>query len=456
MKKNTLFLLALLLPAVASAFDFQLVVPSGQTLYFDTVPGGVAVVRPNAEGDYYSSWSGFIEPVGALVVPSEVTWQGDVYQVVSIEPAAFYGCDYLTSVVIGQGISSIGTSAFRNCNYIDSIIIPSSVSSIGSQGFGGCTSLSTVWVYSSIPPNTNAWAFYNVNLSSCTLHVPCQSDSTYASAVPWSGFGTIVPMPCAASINLSVNNTARGQVTGGGTYLYGSQVTIEAVPHDGFAFICWNDGDTLNPRLLQATADTHFVAMFFPLIHDTLVLQFHDTTVVHDTTILHDTLVIFNTTYIHDTTVLYDTLDLTPQSFQLQVLSSNTALGLGVGSATLPQGTVAEICALPLEGSRFAGWDDGNTLNPRHITIDGNRTLTALFERVGVSSPQSPKWDVVVEGHRITVRCPQGCQVSLYDATGRLLASATATQPTTLFNNLPSGLYVVSVDNLPARKVVVD
>ena len=59
----------MLLPMMASAFDFQAVAPSGQTLYFDTVPGGVSVVYPHV-GDYYSAWDGFDKPVGELTIPS--------------------------------------------------------------------------------------------------------------------------------------------------------------------------------------------------------------------------------------------------------------------------------------------------------------------------------------------------------------------------------------------------
>jgi hypothetical protein len=76
--------------------------------------------------------------------------------------------------------------------------------------------------------------------------------------------------------------------------------------------------------------------------------------------------------------LIHDTIIITPTFYRLQVLSDNESLGLGVGSATLPEGTVAEICALPIDGGRFAGWSDGGSGNPRQVTVTGDMILTAL------------------------------------------------------------------------------
>ena len=433
--KKALFLYVLMLPMVSYAFDFQVVVSSGQTLYFDTVPGGVSVVYPH-EGDYASSWNGFVKPTGAMTIPSQVIWQGISYPVVSVSPAAFYHCSGLTSVTIGHGVTTLGNSAFNGCTGIASVELPASLTSVGNQAFGGCSSLTNVQILATTPPTTASGAFYNVSLATCVLHVPCESDSVYETVSPWNAFGTMVVMPCVVTINTNVNNTARGYVTGAGTYSYGTQVTLAAIPNQGYVFICWNDGDTLNPRLVYAVSDTSFVAMFFPLIHDTVV----------------DTIV----KYVHDTTVIYDTIDLTPTFFQLQVLSAQPDLGLGVGSALLPAGTEVEVCALPFEGSRFVGWSDGETLNPRRVTVTDNKVVTAYFDRVGVASPLATQWNVSVEGQVLVVSCPSGQNVTVYDIGGRSVASACAGGGPMRFVMPETGVYVVSVDGYGARKVVVE
>ena len=415
--KKIFSVIALLLPMLSHAFDFQLVVPSGQMLYFDSVPGGVSVVYPHV-GDYASAWSGFDKPTGVLRIPSQVTWQGVTYPVVSVGPAAFYNCSGLTSVSVGHGIATLGNSAFYGCSAVDSVSIPASVTSIGSQTFGGCASLSSVCILAPLPPATASGAFFNTSLASCVLYVPCGSDSAYASVTPWSGFGSVVTMACTVTVSTAVNNIVRGHVTGAGSYPFGSPVTLLATAADGYAFICWNDGDTLNPRTFEATNDITLVAMFFPFVHDTI--------------------------------------DLTPTFYQLQVLSDNETLGLGVGSAILPEGTVAEVCALPLEGGRFAGWSDGVNVNPRHLTVSCDKTVTALFDRVDLSSSEAIVWSVTLEGQALQVSCPMGLKVTIYDTGGRIVSSATATAAP-LFFPLPSkGIYIVSVDGTGARKVVVD
>lgn len=417
MKRIALFII-FLLPIAACAFDFQVVVPSGQTLYFDTVPGGVTVVYPHAGSNYQTAWNGFDKPTGALTIPSQVSWQGVTYSVTTISPAAFYECNGITSLVISHGVATIGNSAFNGCTGITSVTLPASTLSIGNQAFGGCSSLSSVSIHADTPPATAVGAFYNVTLASCVLYVPCESDSAYAVSAPWSNFGSIVAMPCTATISTAVNNGSRGYAIGGGTYPYGTQVTLEAVPADGYAFICWNDGDTLNPRLVEATEDIAFVAMFFPFVHDTI--------------------------------------DLTPAFFRLQVLSANGDLGLGVGSATLPEGTLAEICALPFDGGRFTGWSDGSTANPRSVTVTEDITLTAFFDvRVGVNSPEADKWSVSVERQVLTVMCPEGKKVTVYDLGGRAVATAAVASSPACFA-LSTGVYVVSVEGLGARKVVVE
>lgn len=52
---------------------------------------------------------------------------------------AFMNCKALTSVTIGNGITSIGVEAFSGCTALTSITIPDSVTTIGEAAFSGCT-----------------------------------------------------------------------------------------------------------------------------------------------------------------------------------------------------------------------------------------------------------------------------------------------------------------------------
>ncbi len=61
--------------------------------------------------------------------------------VISIGDYAFYGCSSLQSVTIGDGVTSIGQSAFAGCNKLTNITIPNGVISVGTWAFSGCSSL---------------------------------------------------------------------------------------------------------------------------------------------------------------------------------------------------------------------------------------------------------------------------------------------------------------------------
>ena len=56
----------------------------------------------------------------------------------------FEDCKELTSIIIPDGVTSIGKHAFENCMSLKSITIPDSVTSIGYAAFGGCTGLESI------------------------------------------------------------------------------------------------------------------------------------------------------------------------------------------------------------------------------------------------------------------------------------------------------------------------
>lgn len=57
---------------------------------------------------------------------------------------AFYKCDNLNSVILGNNIVEIGRNAFDGCKRLQSIVIPNSVKTMGSHAFLGCESLESV------------------------------------------------------------------------------------------------------------------------------------------------------------------------------------------------------------------------------------------------------------------------------------------------------------------------
>ena len=87
---------------------------------------------------------------GALVIPSQVEFNGKKYDVTSIGNYAFSNCSGLTSVTIPNSVTSIGEGAFSGCSGLNSFTIPNSVTSIGYQAFSGCSSLTSVTIGNSV------------------------------------------------------------------------------------------------------------------------------------------------------------------------------------------------------------------------------------------------------------------------------------------------------------------
>ena len=83
------------------------------------------------------------EVVNANILP-EIEWEGVCYPVIAIREYAFNGCTSLSSIVLPEGLQSIGKSAFSGCKSLSSIVLPEGLQSIWQSAFENCTSLSFI------------------------------------------------------------------------------------------------------------------------------------------------------------------------------------------------------------------------------------------------------------------------------------------------------------------------
>ncbi len=63
-------------------------------------------------------------------------------------------------------------------------------------------------------------------------------------------------------VSVTLNDEAMGSVVGAGAYPYSTEVSLEAVPEEGYRFVRWGDGSTDNPAVFTLTGDTTVSAIF--------------------------------------------------------------------------------------------------------------------------------------------------------------------------------------------------
>lgn len=126
--------------------DFAVRLNSGDTLFFevsDAQRRRVTVVPPSDDGtDYYK---GHRKVSGVVVIPAEVTHEGERYSVTAIGERAFSGCADIRMVSIPPTVTHIGSYAFYGCMGIgDPVVIGENVTRVGLSAFYGCAQLPAV------------------------------------------------------------------------------------------------------------------------------------------------------------------------------------------------------------------------------------------------------------------------------------------------------------------------
>jgi hypothetical protein len=117
--------------------------------------------------------------LSSVTVPSTLT---------SIGSHAFHNCGVLLSIAIPDGVATIGEEAFMFCSNLTSITIPNSVTTLGNHVFRFCNNISNIYV----SWETEIPAWHNLTSkspqSSITLHVPCSAIDLYNSASGWKNY----------------------------------------------------------------------------------------------------------------------------------------------------------------------------------------------------------------------------------------------------------------------------
>lgn len=207
------------------------------------------------------------------------------------------------------------------------------------------------------------------------------------------------------TITTIANPIEGGTITGGGSYNYGDTAFLRPIPNEDFFFLCWSDGIVSNPRIVIVKNNATYTALFYPKAGPNYTVtvvslnpELGSTTGSGSYaagTAIEISAIPFENAYFEkwsdgntdnprhvvvDTNLVFKAKFGAIPTFNINVVSINPLMGTTFGSGNYPEGETVRIGATPNPGYVFDHWDDGNTENPRNITVTGDMTYTAYFK----------------------------------------------------------------------------
>ena len=240
--------------------------------------------------------------------------------VTTIRGWAFQSCSSLTPVTIGNSVTSIGGSAFGYCTSLTSITIPNSVTSIGTSAFRSCSSLTFVTLGNGL-----------TSIGTSAFH-SCSSLTSITIPNSVTNIGDEVFRYCSGLTSVIIPNSVKS--IGDEAFDSCSQVTMQGTTPPSITASTFSDNATI---LVPCSAMDAYLAA--------LVWQF---------------------------------LDLHGLNYNVNLTA--TEGGYAQITAANCESNSVTIAANPTDCNRFKQWSDGNTDNPRTLTLTSDITLTAEFE----------------------------------------------------------------------------
>lgn len=179
------------------SFNVEAAVTSGScgenlTWSIDEVTGTLTISGSGEMKDwdrfYDSPWYSYREKITSIVIGDSVTSIGKnafnyCYTLTSVTvgnsvtvigESAFNGCDNLITLIMGNNLLAIGKKAFYECESLTSITIPDTVVNIGDFAFERCTNLKNITIPASVT-NISSTAFSQC----CNLLIEVEDSNKY-------------------------------------------------------------------------------------------------------------------------------------------------------------------------------------------------------------------------------------------------------------------------------------
>ena len=227
-------------------------------IYYSKIGEDEAKVISKLDGGSYE---------GDIIIPSNVTYQGNNYVVKEIDSYAFAGDKSLLSIELPSTVDRIGDYAFYECTRLRSMVLLGGVDFIGSNAFKGAniyslflgtsvTSInniglnpSEIYTYASIPPSCDENSFKSYY---GTLHVPAASLAAYFTADYWSNFANIIAD--AVEPSLAINQDSVNMKIGTEYQLIATITPSNAAPN----YVNWRSS---NPNIVSVSSNGMITAL---------------------------------------------------------------------------------------------------------------------------------------------------------------------------------------------------
>lgn len=303
---------------------------------------------------------------------------------------AFNNCTALQAVTLPADLTAIPEGLFKGCTSLQNVVLPAGVTSIGSYAYNGCSSIYTLDLPGTVV-TVGAQAFSRMEgLRFVTLNGGTQSFGNdcfnFSNAIVSTTFnGTLEQWLAIDFANANAQPMSRSR----NLFLNGQMLTDVVIP-DGttevkaFAFFY----DTLITRVTIPATVTRIDSMaFYRLTNlERIVLQGMPATVHTDAFRSVDKENVIVEVPCNDYTA-----DMTWEGFSHVISAGMPAFNIVQRPGGVVTITSAPTCnsiaytytisATPGAYNMFQSWSDGNTDNPRTLTITEDVTLSPIWNR---------------------------------------------------------------------------
>lgn len=354
---------------------------------------------------------------GTITIPTSRLYNGKTYKVTEIDDKALNNINSLTTLVISEGVTKIGNSAFEYCNYLKNVVFPNSITEVGDYAFKSCSSISNPIL------NNKLFVYMSYSYKNSVYEIP-------------EGITTICHN--AFSDNESIKNIIIPSTV---THLADRAFNSSNIN----VVVC----KALNPPYYYdyRSFSSGYTGTYVECFGDT---QYNGTLYVPSEA---------KSDYLTNNrwkrfVSIRDISEYIPPKATITVSSLISSEGYTTGGGTYNIGETVKIEAFPYEGYEFSKWfdfgsSDDLTANPRYITITEDKTIYALFNKIGSTDYTPTNLRTTIDGIKVIFNWDAVSGASKYELdilynNSSILTSTHITPNTTAnidFDDLDTGTY---------------